>query len=74
MPVEHLCWQDAQRCCEQLFQLPAEQAAGRHYFGEAIDSASPSDAARPTAEGGQRKDGGETFLLAVASCAVRINL
>lgn len=25
MPVEHLCWQDAQRCCEQLFQLPAEQ-------------------------------------------------
>jgi formylglycine-generating enzyme required for sulfatase activity len=31
LPVEHLTWNDAQRFCELLSDLPQERAAGRHY-------------------------------------------
>lgn len=31
LPVENLSWKDAQRFCEFLSELPAEQAAGRRY-------------------------------------------
>ena len=31
LPVEHLTWNDAQRFCELLSDLPEERASGRHY-------------------------------------------
>jgi len=31
LPVEHLSWKEAQRFCEMLSSLPAEQKAGRRY-------------------------------------------